>query len=250
MYTRDVFISHASVDKVTHANLLNEALRRRGVSTWIDEAQIGDGENFVQSIAWGLDQAEVIVFLITENFLGRRWAEKELTAALSKEISHGITRVIAILDVDDSEHVFVRFPLLRDKLYIPWSLGAEEIARRLSRRFSRLIANWHIASHPAEYIGEVWTRIVPDPKHSHLSHRVTLLWGAYRFTDEIQALSNWPVSLTHHKMKADALPLYVSIEPAAIVTVGQGPAPDADRINIDEGWVRLAGASINRELPL
>jgi hypothetical protein len=246
MYPRDIFVSHAFVDKETHARPLNEALRRCGVSTWLDEAQISEGDNLVESIAWGLDRAEVVVFLITKNFVGRRWAEKELTTALSKEISEGFTRVIAILDVEDREQVFARFPLLRDKLYMRWGLGVDEIAARLSKRFARQVANWHIGYHPTEYTGPVWTRVIPDARHFNEVHHVTLIWGPYRFSGEIQALSDTPISLLHHKIEADSLPLYAYVEPAAIVTVGQGPAPDPDQINIDEGWVRLAGAAIKR----
>jgi hypothetical protein len=232
MYARDVFISHASADKTTHARPLNEALRRRGVSTWLDEAQINDGDNFVQSIAWGLDRAVVVVFLITEHFIGRPWAEKELTTALSKEISTGTTRVVAILDVANPELVLQRFPLPRDKLYVLWPVGVDEIATRLGRRFARHPDNWHILHHPADYVGEIWTRIVPESlsPHSHV-YKLTLLWGPYRFTTEVQPLSDGPISLVHHKLEPDNLPLYAQVEPAAIVTAGQGPPPDPDQIN-------------------
>jgi hypothetical protein len=246
MHARDVFISHASPDKDDYARPLSEALRLRGISTWLDEAQVDDGDNFVQSIGWGLDQAEVVIFLITGRFLGRPWAEKELTTALSKEISAGSTRVVAILDMTDVEQVFRRFPLLRDKLYIPWSLGTDRIAARLARRFSREVANWHIAYHPTEHVGPVWTRIVPGVRRPDQVFDVTIVWGPYRYTTEVQPISDSPISLMHHKIEPDAVPLYVYVEPAAIVTVGQGPAPDPDQINIDEGWVRLAGAKIAR----
>lgn len=248
MYPRDIFISHAFVDKISHARPLNSALHARGLSTWLDEAQILDGENFVQGIGWGLDRAELVVFLVTDNFIGRRWAEKELTTALSREISEGTTKVIAVLDVADPSAVFDRFPLLRDKLYIPWSVGIDSIADRLRNRFTRQIANWHIKYHPVDYVGDIWTRIVPETSRQGQSHVITLLWGPYIYTHRLETRPDSPLSLVHHKIYPDSLPLYIHVEPPAIVTIGQGPAPDLDQLNIDEGWVRMAGAEIKHRI--
>ncbi|MEV0677175.1 toll/interleukin-1 receptor domain-containing protein [Actinosynnema sp. NPDC050436] len=241
VYPRDVFISHASADKEKYARPLDRELQKRGVSTWLDEVQLGDGENFVQSIAWGLERAELVACLITPRFLDRRWTAKELSVALSGEISSGTTRVIPVFDVDNEESVFSTFPLLRDKTYVDWKIGPDRIAHRLATRFRRRPAEWHVFWHEQACVGPIWMRILPTEENQGSLHRVRVLWGPYTYSTEVRSPVRGPLSLTHHKLECDSLPMYVATHPAAVVTIGQGSAPDEESSAIDEGWVRLRG---------
>ncbi len=75
------------------------------------------------------------------------------------------------------------------------------------------------------------------------NHRLTARWGPYFRHVEVPALGLDPVSFVHHKTQPDAHTLHVSVDPPAIVTFGQGAAPDRPGLSIDEGWQRAAGWS-------
>lgn len=243
MHATDIFLSHASQDKDEYALPLVAALRHRSVSVWVDEAQILPGQSLITTIGRGIDKARFVVLLITDTFLGRNWTEAELNTALSKEIDSGEQNVIVVLAAD-RDIVFKRYPLLRHKLALPWSAGADALADNLARRFGRRPAEYHWLLHEKLYKGSIWTRVQAQAKHVGTEHEVTLLWGPYRFSEVLVPLTTDPVSLTHQKIKDNAVPLYALVRPACIVTIGQGPPLDPDYHSIDEGWTRIQGAPI------
>ena len=113
----------------------------------------------------------------------------------------------------------------------------------IHHRLNRHPAPWTFGQHPDDYKGPVWIRITPATGNANKPHIVRILWGQYLFEREL-CIPDGPLSLTHHKTNLGSIPLQINVEPAATVTVGQGPPPDEEWINIDEGWTRLAGAPI------
>src|SRR5947209_2564512 len=97
MVARDVFLCHASADKQSHTLPLAQALGRKGVSCWVDQAQINAGDSIIDRINEGLGAAAFVVVVITDRFLKRRWTQKELNAALSREIRTGRVVVLPVL---------------------------------------------------------------------------------------------------------------------------------------------------------
>lgn len=240
MLFRDVFLCHASADKATYVRPLADALGHFGVSCWVDEAQIQPGESIIDSIQEGLAEARYVIVFITPSFLRRRWPQKELNSALTREVRRGKTVVLPVVAITDNQYA-KRFPLLADKLYLPWNEGAINIAAKIAQRFGRVSSNEWYSLHPSKYRGDVWTRITPTEENKQKTHQIILRWRQYLKILEITPESSF--SLTHHKMVADRMPLYVSVMPPAIVTFGQGVAPDATIHNIDEGWIRISGDS-------
>lgn len=240
MPTRDVFLCHAHLDKITHVRPLVEALNRRGISCWVDEAELLPGASLIDTINDGLATAQFVLLVITENFLQRNWTQRELNAALSREIRTGVVVVIPILATDHEAYV-QRYPLLEDKIYLEWPAGVEPLADRISSLFAREpAAEWH-HEHPQDHIGLVWVRVLPSAEMLGREHSMTLRWGPYirqvKFTPRLVI----PISFLHHKTSPDVVTLHVQIDPQSIVTFGQGIPPDQPAVNIDEGWTRTAG---------
>lgn len=237
---RDLFLSHAYADKHEYVYPLAEALSRRGVSCWIDEAQIFPGDSVIAAINEGLGSARYVLVLITSNFLEREFPERELNAALSREIRTGSVVVLPVLATDRDEY-FRRYPLLADKLYLDWTEGPEVLADKIAARFGRHPSpEWHCA-HPSDYVGLIWIRVLPQPGHVGENHTITLRWGPYIKVVGFIPESEQPSSFVHHKTNQDDILLHVTVDPPSIVTFGQGKAPDRDADNIDEGWTRTAG---------
>lgn len=116
---RDVFLSHASEDKIEFVRPFASMLETRGISYWLDDGEIKWGDKITKSINEGLAHAKYVIVFLSENFLGKNWPESELGAALGKENSSGQTVVLPIM-IADAEAVLTRYPLLRDKVYLRW----------------------------------------------------------------------------------------------------------------------------------
>jgi hypothetical protein len=133
---RDVFISHASADKQEYIQPISEALRQRGVSFWLDELEIGWGDSIVLAINEGLAKSRIVLLCLSKSFLGRRWPEAEMSAALALQLRAGDKRVLPLL-LDSADRIVERYPLLgalsyRDYSGGPWRI-ADELARLLDR---------------------------------------------------------------------------------------------------------------------
>lgn len=133
---RDVFLSHASPDKEQHVRPFSEELARRGISFWLDEAEIDWGDSITRKINEGLSLSRYVVVFLSPDFMGRNWAEAELAAALNRENSEGETVVLPVI-IGEARQVLARYPLLRDKLYLDGRKGPNFLADRLVSRLRR-----------------------------------------------------------------------------------------------------------------
>ena len=75
-----IFISYSSRDKDVYNNL-TDALMKRGHIVF-NAGDIGIGENVVEKIKVALNDSDVLIAVITENFLCSSWAQAELSSAI------------------------------------------------------------------------------------------------------------------------------------------------------------------------
>jgi len=215
---RDVFLCHARDDRFTHTSPLARELNVLGISCWVDEGEILPGRSLIDAINDGLRASTYVLVLVTETFLQPGWRQRELNAALAREIRTATTVVVPILDVNHDRFA-EQYPLLGDKLALDWAKGAGTIAREIAALFPRGPSpEWH-QDHPADHIGLVWVRVLPDSSHTGEPHRLTLHWGPYFREQAFDAPDEGPVSFVHHKTAPDAVTLHVSVSPAVAVAV-------------------------------
>lgn len=72
----DVFVCHASDDKAAVARPLYDHLTGRGISCWIDEAEIAWGESIIAKIQEGLSRARYAIVVLSPQLLQKKWAQK------------------------------------------------------------------------------------------------------------------------------------------------------------------------------
>jgi hypothetical protein len=246
MPARDVFVCHAHVDRKRYVRPLAEALARRSVSCWIDEAEIDPGESIVDAVNTGLRLARYVLLVVSDAFLTREWPRRELNAAFMREIRDNRVVVIPVL-VTEPATWYEEFPLLADKLHYRWADGLELITEQVAGLFRRSPAADWVQLHPQPYIGQIWARCAPGTATTGPgAATLTFRWGPYVRTVAVSWLDGLPVSLIHHKTASDQVYLHVHSEPDSIVTFGQGPPPDPHPrcFTIDEGWTRAAGAPV------
>lgn len=110
----DVFISHANKDKSDYVDLLYMSLRRLGINIFYDTEVIPWGDNWKKVILDGTDSSEFAIIVISENFFGREWTEKELHEFLERQNSCGQKIVLPLLHNISIEQLTEKYPALGD----------------------------------------------------------------------------------------------------------------------------------------
>lgn len=93
----DVFISHANDNKEEIVNDLTTALAQLDISIWYDANILDWGDNWKLQIANGLKKCRFGIVVISPEFLGREWTEKELNDLLQRQNETGEKVVLPLL---------------------------------------------------------------------------------------------------------------------------------------------------------
>lgn len=91
-----IFISHSSIDK-PFAKMLCMDLEANGYIPWLDEWDIKVGESIPEKISNGLQEADFIIVILSENSVSSKWVEREWQAKYWNEIEHGRVNILPIL---------------------------------------------------------------------------------------------------------------------------------------------------------
>lgn len=129
-FKRDVFLSHASEDKKRYVIPLAKALRKNGISFWLDSAEIKWGDAITEKINQGLTSSRFVIVFISRSFLNKRWPKSELNSALQLENSRNQKVVLPLL-VENDKNILEKYSLILPKLYLEWKIGANRIAGAL-----------------------------------------------------------------------------------------------------------------------
>jgi len=125
-----IFLSHSSKDKVFVRGLALD-LGNAGHSPWLDEWEIRVGESIPTKVGEGLDQADAVAVVLSQNALQSRWVEREWQAKYWRELSEDRIMVLPIL------HENCNIPtLLATKRYADfrdnYSLGLNQLLEALA----------------------------------------------------------------------------------------------------------------------
>lgn len=91
-----VFICHSSADK-PFVRRLADALRRKGMTVWIDEAEIKVGDSLIKKIEEGIVRSEYLAVVLSPESVKSEWVRKELETAMIEEIRGKRVTVLPIL---------------------------------------------------------------------------------------------------------------------------------------------------------
>ena len=136
----DVFISHANKDKSDYVDSLYMAIRRLGVNVFYDTEVLSWGDNWKQVILEGTEKSEFAIIVISENFFGREWTERELNEFLHRQNTSGQKIVLPLLHNITLEKLKEHYPELGDIQVIDTERFTKEeivilFAKELIKRF-------------------------------------------------------------------------------------------------------------------
>ena len=113
-YSYDVFVSHANANKGEFVNALKAALQRLNINIWYDANKIDWGDNWKLQIKNGLDKCRFGIVVISPEFLGREWTDKELNELLQRQNGTGQKVVLPLLYNITVEKMKEQYPQLTD----------------------------------------------------------------------------------------------------------------------------------------
>jgi len=127
------FISHDSRDKEKVVRPLVESLLKYpAFPIWYDEHSLKVGDSLRENIEQGLKEARKCVLILSPNFFANKgWGRAEYDSIFTRELLEQKNVILPVWCDVSKEDVYNYSPRLADKVGLPWSLGADEIARKL-----------------------------------------------------------------------------------------------------------------------
>lgn len=110
----DVFISHANKDKEDLVKKLYQSFNKLGINIFYDTESLEWGDNWKAVILDGTQNAEFAVIVVSKNFFGREWTEKELNEFLSRQNSEGQKIILPILHGITIDELKNEYPTIAD----------------------------------------------------------------------------------------------------------------------------------------
>lgn len=110
----DVFLSHASKDKISYVEELKQTLDILGIDVFYDKDTIEWGDAWKKKIYEGLEKSEFAIMVISENFFDREWTELELKELLERQNEEGQKLILPILHNITPEQLKAKYPIVAD----------------------------------------------------------------------------------------------------------------------------------------
>ncbi|WP_271591448.1 toll/interleukin-1 receptor domain-containing protein [Bradyrhizobium sp. CCBAU 65884] len=128
------FISHDSRDKFSIAGPLAIQMQRFMCPVWYDEFSLKVGDSLREGIETGLKECPKCILILTPNFLTNNgWSKREYDSIFTRELVERQQVILPVWSDVDAAGVYEYSPILADRVAVNWSLGVEEVARRLVR---------------------------------------------------------------------------------------------------------------------
>ncbi len=126
----DVFISHASEDKVEFVRDLANKLSSAGLKVWYDEFTLTLGDSLRRSIDHGLSNSRFGIVVLSKSFFSKEWPQRELDGLVAMEISSGKI-ILPIWHHVTKDDVAAFSPILADRLAVSSERGIEIVANEV-----------------------------------------------------------------------------------------------------------------------
>src|SRR5688572_2362052 len=137
-YQWDVFISHASEDKVAVAIPLFDMLRKKAITVWLDRYEISLGDSIQTKIDEGLSKSRFGVVILSKQFFSKTWTQREVSALFSKEESKQKV-ILPVWHNVDFQDIANFSPLLASKLAVTTKAGLEKVVDEILKAISPYI---------------------------------------------------------------------------------------------------------------
>jgi hypothetical protein len=133
----DVFISHASEDKMEVAYPLSKLLAAEGLKIWLDEAEIFIGDSLRAKIDTGLSHSQFGIVILSNNFFSKDWPKSELDGLFSIEIE-GEKAILPVWHKINYDEIKRHSPLLAGRKAANTNNGLNQVKEELIIAINRI----------------------------------------------------------------------------------------------------------------
>ena len=154
MKQTDVFICHASEDKLDVARPLASLLIQAGLSVWFDESELTIGDRLRRKIDQGLASSRFGIVVLSKAFFAKDWPQNELDALVDREV--GANKVVLpVWHNLDAADIRRQSPLLAGRLGARTSDGLPSVAASIVRAVggAKHILESHETPSPGSIVG-------------------------------------------------------------------------------------------------
>lgn len=110
----DVFISHANKDKLDIIEGLYDSLSQLGINIFYDKKSLEWGDKWKDRILEGVEKSEFAIIVISENFFGREWTEKELNEFFNRQNKNGQKIILPVVHKISMSQLQEKYPWIAD----------------------------------------------------------------------------------------------------------------------------------------
>ncbi|MFL6211397.1 MAG: toll/interleukin-1 receptor domain-containing protein [Pyrinomonadaceae bacterium] len=124
-----VFISHRTVDML-EAIRLAEAIRSAGHNVWLDDWEIAVGDNIVERINKGLNDADYVALCLSAHGVMSKWISQEWMTTLARQLNSESVKLLPVrLTGDDLPAILagIRYA----DLAASWSKGLSSLLKAI-----------------------------------------------------------------------------------------------------------------------
>lgn len=126
------FISHDSRDKKEIAEPIALQLQKWMCPVWFDQYSLKVGDSLREGIEKGLQECQKCILILTPNFLNNNgWSRREYDSIFTRELVEKQRVILPIWHDVSAEDVYRYSPILADRVGAQWTVGVEEVARKL-----------------------------------------------------------------------------------------------------------------------
>ena len=93
----DVFISHASEDKIDFVKPFADSLINFGLKVWYDEFELKIGDSLRRSIDRGLVNSKYGIVVLSPSFFAKQWTQYELDGLVAREMN-GVKVILPLMN--------------------------------------------------------------------------------------------------------------------------------------------------------
>lgn len=127
----DIFISHASEDKISFVDPLFKILQNEDIRIWYDRFELKVGDSLREKIDYGLSRSRYGIIVLSHSFFNKEWPRSELDALISRQNTEGRKVILPIWYDVNIEDVSRFSPILASKLAINSSEGVYLVAQKI-----------------------------------------------------------------------------------------------------------------------
>lgn len=130
----DVFISHATEDKVDFVRPLYRALSMKSLTVWFDEQELRLGDNLRQKLDDGLARSRFGVVVLSPSFFRKNWTNYELDGLMARQMD-GEQVILPIWHRLTRQEILEQAPSLANVIALNSSTQTvEEMAEEITNR--------------------------------------------------------------------------------------------------------------------